>query len=225
VLSSRIRDLGGLPTLTGQLTKERAVFRSGSLDDLTAAEWAEVWNLGIRTIVDLRHPSEKSPKRTARPKDLEVLGIELDPGLHDQDTHVAFWTKWKTGAGLASPLYYENHLETFPETSAAVLRAIGHASPGGVLVHCGRGRDRTGLVCVLLLSLSGVKTDAIIENYEWAASRSPEAPKIRAELEQLGTSTEKLLRDLLTKLDVPQQLLKGGLAPRDIAAIQTRLVR
>src|SRR4029077_9249540 len=48
---------------------------------------------------------------------------------------------------------------------AAVLNAIAQAPPGGVVVHCHAGKDRTGLVVALLLSVAGVERDAIIDDY------------------------------------------------------------
>ena len=45
-------------------------------------------------------------------------------------------------------------LPRFPERSAAVLSAIARAEPGGVVFHCGGGRDRAGQVTLLLLGLS-----------------------------------------------------------------------
>ncbi|MCC2307058.1 tyrosine-protein phosphatase [Cellulomonas chengniuliangii] len=42
-----------------------------------------------------------------------------------------------------------------PERAGAALAAVADADEGGVLFHCVAGRDRTGLVAMLLLSLVG----------------------------------------------------------------------
>lgn len=53
----------------------------------------------------------------------------------------------------------------YPEKLARVFNAIAEAG-GPVLIHCAGGRDRTGMVCSILLGLAGVTPDAIAENYE-----------------------------------------------------------
>ena len=49
---------------------------------------------------------------------------------------------------------------------ARVVSAIAHADPGGVVFHCSVGRDRTGLVSALVLSLVGVAADLIADDYD-----------------------------------------------------------
>ncbi|MGF7473864.1 tyrosine-protein phosphatase, partial [Salmonella enterica subsp. enterica serovar Minnesota] len=48
---------------------------------------------------------------------------------------------------------------------AAVLGAVAEAPDGPVAVHCAVGRDRTGLVVAMMLSLAGVSDDVITEDY------------------------------------------------------------
>ena len=52
----------------------------------------------------------------------------------------------------------------YPEKFAHVFAAIG-STDGPVLVHCAGGRDRTGLVCSMLLQLTGVEPVAICDHY------------------------------------------------------------
>jgi len=62
----------------------------------------------------------------------------------------------------------ENYLDWMATHAAripAILRAIADAPPGAVLVHCAAGKDRTGVVVALVLSVAGVDRDAIAEDY------------------------------------------------------------
>ncbi|MEX2372909.1 MAG: tyrosine-protein phosphatase [Dehalococcoidia bacterium] len=45
-----------------------------------------------------------------------------------------------------------------------VPRAVAEAPPGGVLIHCAAGKDRTGVLVGLLLQLAGVEPEAIAED-------------------------------------------------------------
>ena len=60
---------------------------------------------------------------------------------------------------------YLDFLERFGPNFAAAIRAIADAPPGGVVVHCQGGKDRTGLVVALLLSLAGVSREEIAADY------------------------------------------------------------
>jgi protein-tyrosine phosphatase len=53
------------------------------------------------------------------------------------------------------------------------LRAIAEAAPGGVVFHCGGGRDRTGLIALLLLALADVEPNEIVADYELSNRRLP----------------------------------------------------
>ncbi|MDQ1287647.1 MAG: protein-tyrosine phosphatase, partial [Actinomycetota bacterium] len=40
---------------------------------------------------------------------------------------------------------------------------LAQARQGGVLFHCLAGRDRTGMISMVLLSLAGVRPEAIVD--------------------------------------------------------------
>lgn len=151
------RDLGGLPTVGGGVTGRGAIVRSDSLQELAAQGWEEVEAFGIRTVIDLRNESEIGADAAPRPASIETVNIPLDV-TEDRE----FWDVWENGPQFATPLYYQPHLERFPERSAAVLRAIVSAEPGGVVFHCQGGRDRAGQISLLALALPG-----------WSRRRSP----------------------------------------------------
>ena len=95
-----------------------------------------------------------------RPTEVETVRLPLD-GVHDRE----FWDVWSTTPAFGTPAYYAPWLERFPERAVAAVRAVAHAAPGGVVVHCGLGRDRAGLVTLLLLSLLGVPADVIAADH------------------------------------------------------------
>jgi len=56
-------------------------------------------------------------------------------------------------------------LDHYADLFAAVFRAMIAAKPGAVLFHCQAGKDRTGIVTALLLSLVGVPDSIIAADY------------------------------------------------------------
>jgi protein-tyrosine phosphatase len=207
---SNVRDLGGLPTAGGRETAFRAVVRGDSPDQLTAAGWAALNEHGIRTIVDLRNDDELG----AKPAGLEYVHVPLD-GVEDAE----FWGEWASGPQFGTPLYYRPHLERFPERNARAVAAIACAEPGGVLVHCVGGRDRTGQITMLLLALAGVSPEEIAADY--CLSGQGEGDAFLAEH---GTSATDVIVATLAELDVEAYLLAAGATDADLAALRRRML-
>lgn len=217
-----VRDLGGLPTSAGGETRWRSIVRADALDRLTERGWRQVVGYGVRTIVDLRNDDERTPPVAARPDVVTTVNAPLEP---DDPAFV--------GPLRATPLPYARLLERHPDRAAAVLRAIAQAGPGGVVVHCGIGRDRAGFVTLVLLALAGVPADAIVRDHALSTrrlaalfaheGREDEAPIVERLLEERGTTAEAVLRSVLDGVDVEARLRAGGLRDEEIAAVRARL--
>jgi len=224
-----VRDLGGLPTADGRETRWGVVVRSEAPHFLTADGWAALYEHGIRTIIDLRSDGEIKPDIALRPADLPVLRLPLDAA---EDAE--FWDRWATGAQFGTPLYYRPFLDRFPQRIASVLGAIAHARPGGVLVHCAQGRDRTGLITLVLLALVGVVAEDIAADYMLSTHRltplfgrlglEDQGPAIEDFLTRSGTSARDIIIATLAQLDVDAYLRSAGLGDGDLAVLRSRLL-
>jgi hypothetical protein len=222
-----VRDLGGLPAADGRVTRWGALVRSDSPAGLTPAGWAALRAHGIRTIVDLRNDDERAADPAATPggpAGITVVHVPLDD-LGD----TAFWRRiWKDGLD-GTPLYYRPFLERKPERCAAAVAAVADARPGGVLVHCTIGRDRAGLVALLLLALAGVAPADIAD--DWALSNSRLEP-LRAEvgpgpaeaLARRGLTARQVVVATLEAVDVEAVLRAGGLSERRLRVVRDRLL-
>jgi protein-tyrosine phosphatase len=227
--SYNCRDLGGLATADGRLTRRGAIVRSDSLARLEARGWQELEAYGIRTVVDLRNVGEIGEDVAARPESIETVNIPLDV-TEDRE----FWDVWEKGPLFATPLYYRPHLERFPDRSADVIRAIARARPGGVVFHCAGGRDRAGQVAMLVLALVGVEPEAIAADYEISDERlrplylsqgqADEAAGIAEFLQGRGTAAAEVIAETLAALDVEAILLDGGLERADLSSLRDRLL-
>lgn len=224
------RGLGGLPAADGRTIRTGALVRSANLDRLAPAGWRMLREHGIRTVVDLRDDDEQADAPDDAVTGVTTLRVPLD-GDHRLDPE--FWAVH--GPELScTPLYYRPFLDRMPQRAAAAVAAVADAVPGGVLVHCVGGRDRTGMVVTLLLSLVGVDAATIAADHELSAERTPalaasyglpdETPAVRAVLARHGTSWQAAVITALDGLDVETLLLDAGLTRPQLAAIQSRLL-
>ncbi|HZG69514.1 MAG TPA: tyrosine-protein phosphatase, partial [Herpetosiphonaceae bacterium] len=125
-------------------------------------------------------------------------------------------------------------LERKPDRCAAAVTAVARAAPGGVVVHCGVGRDRTGLISLLLLALVGVGPDDIVSDYKLSTERlqplwtergeEDQGLQIKELLARKNTSARALLLDILGSLDIHAYLSSAGLREDDLDALRARLV-
>ena len=223
------RDLGGLPTASGGLTRRGALVRSDAVQSLSADGWAALVDHGVRTVVDLRNDDERGPDAAQRPPEVTTILLPLDVS-EDRE----FWDVWENGPQFGTPLYYRPHLDRFAQRNAEVVAAIATAPPGGVVFHCQGGRDRAGQVAMLLLALAGVAPDAIADDYALSEERlrakyavhgeADQAPALNGYLADRGTTARAAVLDTLAGLDVEAHLTAGGLTGADVAALRARLL-
>jgi protein-tyrosine phosphatase len=226
---ANVRDLGGMPTQDGRETRRRAVIRADGLDLLTGRGWSALVAYGVRTVIDLRNEEELGPDVAPRPDDLRTIHLPLD-GVEDGE----FWEVWERGPQYGTPLYYASHLARFPHLSARVIAAIALAPAGGVVVHCGEGRDRTGQIVMLALALVGVAGAHIADDYMLSHERLRVRYRARGEVDQgvaietylreRGTGTREVVLSTLAGLDVEAVLLSGGLDRSHVDALRARLL-
>jgi protein-tyrosine phosphatase len=178
-----VRDLGGLPAADGATTRYRAIVRSDTVRGLTDDGWGALEGYGIRTIVDLRSADEVIVDRHLRDGaewllDEDAAGPTVSrrrmPSVNvpllgewnaELEAHLDDLVAAESDSVGSTRAVYVALLDRFPGQVAEAVRTIAEAPPGGVLVHCQAGKDRTGLVSALLLLLAGVDADAIDEDY------------------------------------------------------------
>ena len=194
-----------------------AVVRSDHPAKLTADGWSTLYAHGIRTIISLRtHGLDEKDYPIVVPpySDIQVISVEIE-----DVTDKEFVEKWASSELWCTPLYYSDALTRWQARHAAALQAIAQARPGGVLFHCKRGHDRTGIIGLLLLSLVGVTPEDTLTDYE--LSIDPEREEILA---KHGTTTRDVILKTISQLNTEDYLLSGGMTRNNITALRTRLL-
>lgn len=177
-----IRDLGGLATEDDRKVKAGAAVRAGSLHKLTEAGWQSLEAHGIGTIIDLRNASEREVECYRPPND-RITAIHLPIEEENNPEDIEFWKQWR--AFNCSPIYYVPFINQYPDRIAATIQVMANAKPGGVLFHCGIGRDRTGLIALILLKLLRAKNEEIFQDFALSAER------LRPHWEMLGRRNDE----------------------------------
>ncbi|WP_460649183.1 tyrosine-protein phosphatase [Kribbella endophytica] len=212
------RDLGGLPATGGTIQYGR-VYRSAHPDALTDQGRDALLAAGINTVIDLRNADER-------------LGVQVIDGvtIHHQpvedQSDESFMTEW--GERLNSPAYYNAVLHRWPGMITAVFARLADAPPGGTLIHCRAGCDRTGMIVSMLLALAGTPVADILDDYELAlrtyASESDDRPLPDQTLDQHCAQACAELVGFLGSVDVAAFLTSTGLTFEQLARIRQRLV-
>ncbi|MFI7342031.1 tyrosine-protein phosphatase [Streptomyces sp. NPDC050085] len=221
-----VRDLGGLGSV-----RRGALVRADGLDKLTARGWQDLSAYGISTVVDLRNPDEYGQDAAPRPTGLTTVRVPLD-GL-DAPGGREFWDKWWGGWEFGTPVYYRPFLAQFPERVAAVARAVATAPAGGVAFHCSAGRDRTGIVSLVLLSLAGASPEQIAGDYELsvprvaamhaARGREDDGPELAAGLAGAGLTAYSAAVRAASGFDAAGYLSGAGLSGEELGSLRQRL--
>jgi protein-tyrosine phosphatase len=159
------REVGGYPTGDGRTTRWQALVRTDNLYQLTAEGQAALRDYGVRTVIDLRSAHEL--KQEANPfagQDDGGRGPRyVNLQLLDLDNPEARAT---LDAAKSMQEEYCIILERNRGRIGAVINMVAEGlEEGGVVIHCHGGKDRTGIVVALLLSLAGVPPETIAEDY------------------------------------------------------------
>jgi protein-tyrosine phosphatase len=113
----------------------------------------------------------------------------------------------------ATRTVYRELLERRRPYFAEAVTAVADAEPGGVLVHCTAGKDRTGLVAALLLRNAGVPVRAVGDDY--ALSERYLAEATRAWVEAAANDAERRWRRRLSR--TPAAAMTGLIDELEVA--------
>jgi len=227
-----VRDLGGLPTVDGGRIRERALIRADSLERLTAAGVDTVRGMGIVRIVDLRNLDEAAaaPHPFVTDEVLYRLIPLIDPAREPERDK----SRERTLADI-----YRSSLVRNVKSIVEGVAAIADAPEGTVVVHCFAGKDRTGMIVALALSVAGVADEVIAQDYaasdeclqEWnreiLASISDESLRRKA-IERISARPETMT-SLLTFVrerwgGAAEYLAAHGMSHGQLALLRERLL-
>jgi protein-tyrosine phosphatase len=218
---ANLRDVGGMPTTDGGEIAVGRLLRSDNLQALTPGDIDHLLGLGLTDVVDLRseyevesegpgpltgHPTVTVHQHSLFREWREGVG-EDKPDVRPEELpdEALPWVDLAPSIQVDHPVtsFYLSYLVDRPDSVLASLRHIGEAQ-GATLVHCAAGKDRTGTIVAMALSVAGADREAIVADYAASSER------MEAILERLlGTRTyAENLRDrpLSSHLTYPETM-------------------
>jgi protein-tyrosine phosphatase len=153
------RELGGYNTEYGQQTNWHSFLRSSDMSKMTMEDMDFLNEYGVKTVIDLRGKDEI---RT-HPNPLEgetFCDYHNIPFITQQVTDITF--------SLDNMFMGDFYVDLLEQNDAVkrIFDVIAQAEDGCIVFHCMAGKDRTGVLAMLLLGLAGVEKKDIVSNYE-----------------------------------------------------------
>jgi len=177
------RDLGGYATDDGRTVRWGRLYRADGIHRIEGADLARVAALGIRTVLDLRTAGELDDHG-------RVPTESIDAAYHHLPLLEQVWERDLPLAELDAVDFlagrYLEMLELGASSIVAALTAMSAPDRLPLVFHCSAGKDRTGVLAAILLSVLGVNDDDIATDYalsraamrelaEWVRTEKPES--------------------------------------------------
>ncbi|WP_244871838.1 tyrosine-protein phosphatase [Catellatospora sp. TT07R-123] len=189
------RDLGGYRTADGRTVAWGRLYRSDTLGKFDDDDWAAFLALGVRTVIDLRYPWEIERGGRVREHDSFTwhnLSVEHRPYKQASQGPEVDPVPFLAGK-------YAEVAEDGVAELATALRLIAGEGDGPLVFHCYAGKDRTGIVAALVLSLLDVPEDVIVADFALT-----------------GLITEHLVADITARMGRPPVWPGYGRAPEGV---------
>jgi len=153
---------------------------------------------------------------------LDAVRLPIEDGS-DQE----FMDQWARSGLWGTPLYFADPFQRWPNLIGEAVATICTAPPM-VLMHCGRGHDRTGITTVVILHLVGATIDGIVDDYLLSAqnlmAEDPAAAIFLNEaLAGAGVTAHGAISAAIDVMDDDWRR-RAGLTDATVAALQRRLV-
>ncbi len=154
------RELGGYSTIFGEQTKWHSFLRSSDMSKLTQEDILFLKEYGVNTVIDLRGEDEIETHKNPL-ADEDFCQYHNIPFITERVSDITL-SSYEVSMGD----FYVELLEQKNNTVKRLFEVIDQVEDGCTVFHCAAGKDRTGILAMLLLGIAGVKKKDIVSNYE-----------------------------------------------------------
>lgn len=162
------RVVGNIKNTEGRTLKEGMFYRSAHLHQLKKKSFKQFGELGITEIIDLRNSKEIFEKPDQLPNGVTYKKYSAFEDEGDQLSQARkLVLKGKVNASDADKRmidFYREYVTENPETIKTIVTEILE-SEKPILYHCTAGKDRTGIVTALILTVLKFDKETIYNEY------------------------------------------------------------
>lgn len=157
-----VRELGGYTINNKESVKWHRFLRGDDLSALSEQDILYLKEYGVVFDLDLRSFSEccENPDRLLQVPGIQYVNIPFMTSKIDDVTKLEKVAENFNLSDFYISLLKDKHIVY------KVMKAIAEAPKGCILFHCTAGKDRTGILSMLLLGLAGVCKEDILTNYQ-----------------------------------------------------------
>jgi protein-tyrosine phosphatase len=153
------RELGGYSTENGQQTNWHSFLRSSDMSKLTQEDFVFLKEYGVKTVIDLRGEDEIETHKNPLSEE-DFCHYHNIPFITGRVSDITLSTYEISMGDFYVDLLEQN------DSVKRIFDVIAQAEEGCIVFHCQAGKDRTGILAMLLLALAGVEKKDIVSNYE-----------------------------------------------------------
>lgn len=232
------RDLGGYKSsTTGKNVRWGMLYRSAQIDSLNEAACRELKNMGVKTLIDLRSPEERSGYPPIQEGCFHVEHISIPTGNMESVLRGIEQGKIKSDTinRIVERMNRElaiNYRNEYKKLFDILLDRNNYPA----IIHCSSGKGRTGIASALVLAALGVNEDIIMQDYRLSNDYF-NIPKASQYAYSLPTNSQEAITTIYTAKedflnaakeeiertysDIPTFLRKGlGLTDEDLKKLQ-----
>lgn len=165
---NNFRSVGNIRNIDGRTLKEGKLYRSANLFKLKRKSFKEIDRLEIREIIDLRNSKEIAKKPDHLPLGIMYKNYSAFEDEGDQlDQAKKLVLKGKVNGSDAEKRmldFYKDYVTKNPEIIKKIVTEILESNEP-VLYHCTAGKDRTGIITALILTILKFDKETIYNDY------------------------------------------------------------
>ena len=139
--------------------KKGKLFRSATLYNLSLKDQKLLADKNIKIIVDLRSPDERDERPDTIIEGIDNISLTLSV-IEDAKPIIYRGLKLPDLIECYEQLVAINLKETWSKIFDLLLE-----NNNGILFHCSQGKDRTGVVCAIILCALGIDEETIFNDY------------------------------------------------------------
>ncbi|MCT4638960.1 MAG: tyrosine-protein phosphatase [Bacteroidales bacterium] len=166
--SHNLRDVGGLRNSEGKHIKKSVLYRSDKLSNLTTDDLIKLERLGINKILDFRSINEINLSADRMPREAcffhrqtgvdSVNPNEFNRKIVEGEYNAENFTKMMIKGTQTT-------VDDIKDLVPMILKDILSNKTGTTLYHCAGGKDHTGIITAIILSILEVEREVIFRYY------------------------------------------------------------